>query len=505
MNIFNKILLSTFGRWFEILFLVLIQLISIPIIVTKWSSELLGVWVIFNTCLLFMNLPYLAQQDYIYNRNLKISLNSKKKIFVNTISALPFFLLTFITITLFVYYLNTTSISTDYLKIPTDLLKDWKILLYYFSILIFFTSAISGLFSNILNILGYYDLISWLRFLRTILNTSVPLILIFFNYSFVSVCKSLILAEIFYFIFFYITIFLILRKKNFFYFEINLKIGLKSFLNSYYIFFRFFLENVNYVYLRFIIISLFNLATLTIFYSIRIITGLLRQIIETLIEPLTIELIKSLKKNKNQISVFFELYYSFLLFLIFPSAVLLTFFVNDLFSFWTNSKIEFNSEIFKILLMGVLLMSASLPFKIIIRGNNLVKENLLISIVSTISLFITILILYKKYNIVGVCFGILISEIISLILNLSFANKYLKDSRINWPKKIFCLILILLTIIFIFLNSNSYIYNYFSNIIFIFFYIFFVIIIYKDISFNAKFLFIKYINKILYTIKNKLN
>ena len=96
MKKFKKIVFATFGKWNEIFLVTLFQIISVPIILSKWSAELLAVWVLLQTIMMLINLPFTSFSIFIYNENLKLGFKKKKHILRNISSSIPFLLISLI-------------------------------------------------------------------------------------------------------------------------------------------------------------------------------------------------------------------------------------------------------------------------------------------------------------------------------------------------------------------------------------------------------------------------
>ena len=74
MKVTNKILLTIFSKWFEVLILTLFNILAVPIIISKWSIEEFGIWLLFQVIYGILYLPNLSINEYVYNENFKLGI-----------------------------------------------------------------------------------------------------------------------------------------------------------------------------------------------------------------------------------------------------------------------------------------------------------------------------------------------------------------------------------------------------------------------------------------------
>ena len=67
---------STLANWFNIINISLYNIISVPIILSKWDVETFGVWLLLNSIFTYLFLLNLSLEEFTYSENLKLG---KKK------------------------------------------------------------------------------------------------------------------------------------------------------------------------------------------------------------------------------------------------------------------------------------------------------------------------------------------------------------------------------------------------------------------------------------------
>ena len=75
----KKFILASSAKWFEMLIIILVNIFSVPIILSKWGPETFGAWILLQGVMAYVNLPNIAFQEYIHNKNLKLGFKKKKK------------------------------------------------------------------------------------------------------------------------------------------------------------------------------------------------------------------------------------------------------------------------------------------------------------------------------------------------------------------------------------------------------------------------------------------
>ena len=78
MKVVNKIYLTLFSKWFEITVLVFFNLLSVPVILSKWSTEEYGIWLLIQIVYGILYLPNMSLAEYVYNENFKKGKITKK-------------------------------------------------------------------------------------------------------------------------------------------------------------------------------------------------------------------------------------------------------------------------------------------------------------------------------------------------------------------------------------------------------------------------------------------
>jgi len=442
MKVINKIYLTLFSKWFEIIILIFFNILSVTVILSKWSVEEYGIWLLFQIVYGVLYLPNMSLSEYVYNENFKKGKNNKKSIFLNIFSALPFAIINSLLIILLLLIDKNFLFSNNLLNIPKFFNKEWNLILIIFSIIILFTSTIVNFFNQYLSLSGYYPHFSWLLTVRRTTLLIIPLILIFFfNFDLFNSIISLAVIDIMYYLTNYFIIFKLIRKK------IKLKFdffrGFNFFKNSLIILLKNLIENLSGPGIRIIISFIYNPITVVIFSAMRTIANIFRQITDGLRDFLIPEFSEIFIKKKIKVfQLYLEIYLTILIFLFFPTMIILQFFTPKLFDLWTLGKIVFDDKLFLILNSAVLIYSTSFPLKIILQSKNLIYFNLKLSILYIIIVITFIWIANLKSVIFLIGIGILCSEFINFFIIINKSKKILSKDKMQINFRIFYICLL---------------------------------------------------------------
>ena len=464
MNTFKKIIFTATASWSNSALLIVSNIATVPLILSKWSPEIFGIWLLIQAFRGTVGLPILAHQEYVFHENLKLGAKNIRKISEHIFSAIPFGVALSLLIIGLLFIDFNFSFFSNLFNIPNAFIKEWNLAIVFFAITALATSGVSGFFINALAVLGYYPLVAWANFLRSLFSTLVPVGFIFlFNINFFEACLILMLVDIIFFGFYYIVIFYILKSNKFFFTKFNYTIGFNQFSSSFLVLIRFIFQNVTSDGIRFLIVLLFNPIALVMFSTIRTISNVIRKGLESIYHSFVPETMNALaEKNFKKFNSAFELYFLFLLIFIYPGVTIAHFVAPSFFTFWTLGKIEFNESLFLLLNFSVLATSLSMPFLAILVANNLNKNILKIMTASLIFFAITIAASYKIIGILSVALALFVYELVMSMLIIYCALYFFRSVKIIFFTKFlfFFLLMLIYSMANIFFIVNK---EFFSN------------------------------------------
>ena len=496
----KNFLISTSAKWFDIFFVVIFNIISVPIILSKWSIQTYAAWILLQGIIGYVNIFCNGMVDYIYSKNLQLGNKKKKEISKNITSSLPFTILIISTVILLLIIEFNYQFITNSLNISQSMKREWSMALLLYGFYSLFTYTVSPFYTTALNVFGYLPLFLWQGSLRSFMGNLLLVVAIYFyNASLVIAFSVYMISGIILHLIQSVIIYKILKKEKITFEPIDLRKGFNNFVKSTWISFSYIMDSIGTNGLRMIISLLANPASLVIFTTIRTITNMIMHGMGTIRDSFLIEVMSHISKNDTKkMNISFEFYYIFIAIIVFPFLIILQFFVEDIYNIWTLGNIQFHFKTYTILIIAVLISCIGLPFRLIVTGNNLIKTKFLTSLIKNSFLILFIIIFYKEIKILSFSIGLLLSELIELIINYFIVNNFFKKIKFSYNKKVVINMLINLSICcVIFITSSFYnisVSDYNLLVVYcVILYLLNTLLIFKRISFNT----IKSVKKML--------
>lgn len=433
-NKIRNFLSSIFAGWNEIFFNFIFQIFLVPIFLYNWETKYYSLWIIFLTVKGLFALINTAQRDLIYQKILSIGKHNKKMIIDYTHSSFTVFIFNYIIIAFVIFIATQTNFICILLNIDLDLYKEFNqslILLLVPGLFIF-----SELYIGIISVFGYYYKFAWLSLNRLIITNVGVVLAIILNANFLQTIITYILLETFCNLLIFFQFKKILKLKKIILFKLTFNYFLYQIKNSIVIFFNYIFVYFKTTGLRLIISSFYTPILMITFVLTRTTANILHQGIHACFRPMLPDVMNLFnKKNKYKLEKLTDYIGLFLCGIIAPSTIILCFFMPYFFDYWTNSEVEYNHILFSVLIQNIFLISIYLPYENILKGNNLNKQSIIISIISFLILFILIISTNKQENIVFVSYSLIISEIASFIMVIYFLNKLMEKKKFFWSIK----------------------------------------------------------------------
>ena len=487
MASFKRIISGTTAGLTRNFFNLIIILVSLPIYLSFWSLELYGIWVLIFSLVSLINLPTSNYLEYLQNEFLRNGTKNKlgiSKIIFGSISII--LLIKFFTLIIFLiiikYYPNF-----EFININQKYFNILKISIF-FLIASDIIACVVGVLHRALYPFNYYPKIQWIGLIIALLIPTIQIIGLFYGFEIIELSiATFVIGNLLNFFYLIYTITLVKEikiKYKGFYFNKNLK----HFFNSFYLL----LGNVAHLLKnegsRIVILPFVGTVQLVTYVTIRTANNFMKQLFSSFSNSFLIEYADNInKKNKKKFINSYKIYYLILNSLIAPIAFIFQIIASDLFQIWTKNKIEFDPILFASITAAFLIMIFYTPGFLVIQSKNLFKEDLKISIITSILFIISFMTLVNEYSIRGAGFALIFIELITGALIFYTSNKWLKKNLVKFNNKLLFISFLdlLISIIFIFL----YAYNidcYYLTLILLFIIYKSIFIIYHSELFNIR-------------------
>jgi len=479
MSSLNRIISGTYSGLTRNFFLVIINILSLPIYLSFWSLNLYGTWILILTIISFLRIPIFSYQEYLGNEFLKLGKKNRLEISKILYGSIIITFILSILFTLFIFLLFEFADLLYYFKISNSFIHASEIAL----IILFASQIISfiaGLFVRALNPFGYYPKTQWIGLADVILVPIFQIIFVMLDFKLVGlsmvtffIINFLNIIYLFYFL-------KLIKKEKITYIKFYFLKNLNHLKNSFYLMIGNFSEIFKNQGVRLILAPFLGTIQMISYVAMKTVSNFMKQIFSSFTNSLLVEFIGYInEKNKDKFLHSYTILYFIFCLIVTPFAFFFQIVAPVIFEIWTRDKILFDPILFASLTSSFLIMMFYHPASMIVRGKNLFKEDLIISIFTSIIFVLLLIFLLDIYSIRGAGYSLLILEIFSCLFIFYFANKWLKKNFTTFKKEILFLSIIdlALTVTFIFLYLLL---NYYST---------YIIIIYIIIKFIVIFIF----------------
>jgi O-antigen/teichoic acid export membrane protein len=122
-----------------------------------------------------------------------------------------------------------------------------------------------------------------------------------------------------------------------------------------------------------------------------------------------------------------------------PGVVILQTFIEPFYVFWTQGKITFDPMLFAMLSLGVLVYAVVQPAMAVVIGNNLTKTQFSLAGLAAVTLLGVLCLLVPIIGIIGAAIALLLAEIVAAIGYKIYAQRWLNENDLEWPRRPFYL------------------------------------------------------------------
>jgi O-antigen/teichoic acid export membrane protein len=199
-------------------------------------------------------------------------------------------------------------------------------------------------------------------------------------------------------------------------------------------------ENVRQQGVRLVLAPLAGPIGLAAFSTMRTGANVALQGLNTILNPLLPDLMKFLHgRDQGRSEAAFATIWIVVVGLMAPGVVILQTFVEPFYIFWTQGKITFDPLLFAFLSLGVLVYAVVQPAMAVVIGNNLTKEQLFLAGIAAAIVFGVLFLLIPIIGILGAGIALFLAEIVAGIGYKIYAERWLKENQLRWPKRAFYL------------------------------------------------------------------
>ena len=433
----SRVLSATFASWTRIAVTMVAQVVMVPIYLTYWSVDEFGIWITIQTVVNVLSTTDRGFNDYLEYELLKIGPEKKGKVSRVLWSGVYALLL-------------ITGIELGIAACLTAqagfLLKDWVSIANQLSFtnigLAFFIQWVAWAFSNLAGLLnrslssfGYYYRMVWWGVFVSIGSISLPCVAIVLGGGIISASLWTAAGTILGTLLQLRDIWRLLQKNGIADRSgASLTLGLANYKVSLGLSLRYFLDNFKQQGGRLLITPFAGAAGLAVFTTTRTVANVALQGLTTITHPMLPELMRYVRqRDQLRLRAAFDTVWLIVMLLLAPGVVLLQALLPLLFPLWTKGQIQFIPLLFALLSMSVLVYAYAQPAMAILVGNNVLRRQLLISVLSSLFVVLGTVLLLPVWGLTGAGMALLMAEIAGALAFVYAARKWLSEHDLQWP------------------------------------------------------------------------
>jgi O-antigen/teichoic acid export membrane protein len=414
------------------------QVIAIPVYLHYWSIETYGAWVLVQSIVSFLTIFDIAHHNYLGNEFLKIGKQKREEIgAVFSTGVVVAFLVSIVTF-LMICALTLSGTISQWVGMEAAIVRPFETSLLLTCGTWVLTITFTGLLGRALNPFGYFPLSAWSGVLFAIVTTAASVAAVYFGADLVVTTVVTCLVTFVCHNTLAVILFRIARQEKLISRKLDMGKGFSRFYASLALGVQSGLEILRQQGVRFILLPLSGMSQMIAFSTMRTGANLALQGVGTITGPLMPELMAFLgSRDQPRTESAFSVIWLMLCVVLVPAVLVVQYAAPVLFPLWTHGKIAFDPVLFALLSLGVLAYALAQPAIAVVNGNNLIREQFLISTVATLITVGGIYLMVPLMGVRGAALALLLGEAISLFFYVYTARKWLASVLMRWPTSAF--------------------------------------------------------------------
>lgn len=439
----SRIISGSLGSWAQIGVRFVTQLLLVPVYLSYWEPELYGIWLSVQAAVHIYQMLDFGHAEFLGFEFLKIGQNDREDLRLQLWSgmgiAIVLSLVEILIISGVVYFEMLHKVFGTLSVGGRNLSGDVGIVFLLLYIAWVFNGYYGGIIQRALYPYGYFPRTNWWGFVYSMVTAFAPVVAVVTGGGLLRAGLVLAFADIAASIIYHIDLFLLLKKEDLLFRDAKLSVGIRGFIRSLMISTKSLLEKLHQQGARVILAPLSGGAGVAAFSTMRTGANVFLQGLSTITSPLMPELMRFLnQKDQERTEVAFAMVWVVII-IFAPAVIMLQIFIEPLYNLWTRGSLSFNPLLFAILSQGVLVYGLAQPAKAVVKGNNILKPQLVISAVAGLIIVGGMFLMVPIWGVLGAGIALLGSEVVSLLGYYYITMRWLHSEGMKWPLHSFSL------------------------------------------------------------------
>lgn len=414
------------------------QVATVPIYLEHWPVDVYGLWLLLHSAAVMLPILDGAHHQYLDGEFLKTgdeNLSRMNEIFWGGFAvSIVVGGLQFLATLGFLWLLGKGWIPWQEQALVDSQFPSIATFLGIYAFLWWCMGSAGGILVRYLYPLGYYPRVAWWFVAVTLVESIVPVVIVLFGGDLFAATVGFLVAFVF------VRGALLLDSLR-----IAVRAGLRKcviewtvawgrFARSLILALQQWTEAMRQQGMRLILAPLAGTAEMTHFATLRVGVNAVSQGFTAVSTPLMPELMRFVRlRDQSRVDATLATLWSIMIAIVIPVSFVIQFYSEAVFSIWTDSKLKFDPVVFALLTFGMILFAISQPAWVLIRANNLLKSQLIISVTSAALLVAVMAALTPKLGIRGAATAAGITECFCLAAITFTAVQWCKEHALQFP------------------------------------------------------------------------
>ena len=440
MSTVSRVVSGSVASWSGIGVMLLTQVVLVPLYLTYWNLETYGVWLAIQALISVLTSVDFGHQEFLGFEFLRVGKDNRAEI-SRFLSA---GLLVSVALNVGQLALIGGIITAGWLPrllekaagIGTQTLHEAGLALLLLGVAWFIGTSLPGLIARALAPYGYYPRMAWWGLLSTIVSAVVPIVAVCCGAKLLVTALVLTSALVVGSIPQYLDMFRLLRREGFALELPSVALGGKNFMHSLAVSGKGLLENARLQGVRLLLAPLAGVASLAAFSTMRTGANVALQGLNSITSPMLPDFMRFLhERDQARSEAAFGMVWILVVSVMAPAIVLLQACIEPLYLLWTRGRLVFDPVLFALLSIGVLVHALAQPAISIVRGNNLLRPQLLLSALAAVVVVGGLYVLVPRTGILGAGIALLAAELVATAGYRLVAQRWLHQHHLAWPRQ----------------------------------------------------------------------
>lgn len=433
-----RVISGSAASWVRIAITVVTQVALVPVYLSSWGAEVYGAWLLMQATWAMILVFDSGHQDFVGFECLRLGPANKSSIIRVVLSAAPVALTIAVINVVIAWGIAHSETVALHTGLGGMLFEQWGASLMLQSVVWLTTGSLTALIVRAITPFGYFPLTSWWSTGYAFATAVMPGVAVYMGADLWGASIALAITAATYQLAFIVRLVVIVRDEDLLNGKPDFALGRRQAVNSLWLVFKNLAENFRQQGVRLVLSPLAGVSQMATFSTIRTGANFALQGLNTVAGPVMPELMRFLAaRDQNRTESAFAVVWLVLCAGLSPAVLIVQCVAPTIFPAWTQGKIEYDPVLFAILSLGVLVYALAIPALAVLQGNNLVRQQLLVSVLAAVTTVVGMIVLVPVYGIRGAAMALLLAEVACLGTTLYIAATWLGRNSMHWPFRAF--------------------------------------------------------------------